>query len=224
MKAAIATEQIEAPAARNGKPTKAGFYERMFYRAVSDNAIGSLTVRLCDGSAVQLGAGTGGVAALMQVNDARAFKAAVLRGDIGFGEAFVCGWWDSEHPDLVLQWFMDNAESTPTFAKRLGRSIFTAPLSFLDRIAYLLRPNSKRTSLRNISEHYDLSNEFFSCMLDDSMAYSAGIYRQPGDSLHTAQMHKFETIARKLDLRPEHHLLEIGCARVGLSIRFSHLE
>ena len=84
--------------------------------------------------------------------------------------------------------------------------------------AQRLRPPSKHRDRENIAAHYDLSNEFFALMLDPTMAYSCGFFADEGTSLETAQVAKFETIAAKLRLGPEDHVIEIGTGWGGFAI------
>ncbi len=63
-----------------------------------------------------------------------------------------------------------------------------------------------------IAHHYDVGNEFYELLLDASMAYSCGYYRQgAGGSLEDAQQAKLELICRKLRLTEGSTHLDIGC-------------
>ena len=62
-----------------------------------------------------------------------------------------------------------------------------------------------------IAHHYDLSNDFYELLLDETMAYSAAYFSSPDQSLADAQRAKLELICRKLDLRPGRRLLDVGC-------------
>ena len=62
-----------------------------------------------------------------------------------------------------------------------------------------------------ISHHYDLSNDFYQLLLDESMAYSSAYYENAAQSLPDAQRAKLDLICRKLELRPGMRLLDIGC-------------
>jgi cyclopropane-fatty-acyl-phospholipid synthase len=61
-----------------------------------------------------------------------------------------------------------------------------------------------------VQAHYDLSNEFFELMLDDTMTYSCAVFESPKASLRDAQMAKLDRLCSKLRLGPEDHVVEIG--------------
>jgi cyclopropane-fatty-acyl-phospholipid synthase len=63
-----------------------------------------------------------------------------------------------------------------------------------------------------------LGNDFFQCWLDETWAYSCGIFTSPRATLREASLEKFDRACRKLDLRPDDHLLEIGTGWGGLAI------
>lgn len=71
-----------------------------------------------------------------------------------------------------------------------------------------------------ISHHYDLSNEFYALLLDETMAYSCGYWTsdEPGYGAADAQRDKLELICRKLELRPGARLLDIGCGWGSLTL------
>lgn len=64
---------------------------------------------------------------------------------------------------------------------------------------------------RNVSRHYDVSNDFFALWLDPRRVYSCAYFRHPDDSLERAQEHKLDLICRKLMLKPGERFLDIGC-------------
>ncbi|MFI0990811.1 class I SAM-dependent methyltransferase [Streptomyces exfoliatus] len=72
-----------------------------------------------------------------------------------------------------------------------------------------------------ISHHYDVSNDFYALLLDESMAYSCAYWTRPADStygLADAQRDKLELICRKLGLRPGDRLLDVGCGWGSLAM------
>ncbi|MGY5078596.1 class I SAM-dependent methyltransferase [Streptomyces nigrescens] len=72
-----------------------------------------------------------------------------------------------------------------------------------------------------VSHHYDLSNDWYALLLDESMAYSCGYWARPDDpsyGLADAQRDKLDLICRKLGLGPGARLLDIGCGWGSLSL------
>jgi len=146
------------------------------------------------------------------------FRACVLGGPVGFGEAYMDGLWETEDLVGVIAWFIRNADES-TVLEGSGRTDLRIGLmNFAHKVAHQLRPNSRRTSRRNIQEHYDLSNEFFALWLDPTMTYSAAYWDQPGATLEQAQMRKYDVLCRKLRLQPSDHVLEIGSGWGGFSM------
>jgi cyclopropane-fatty-acyl-phospholipid synthase len=82
------------------------------------------------------------------------------------------------------------------------------------------RLHSPLRDRRAISHHYDLSNEFYSLLLDPSMAYSCGYWTStdPEYTLADAQRDKLDLVCRKLGLEPGMSLLDVGCGWGSLSL------
>ena len=80
------------------------------------------------------------------------------------------------------------------------------------------RLHSKLRDRASIHHHYDLSNEFYSLILDPSMAYSCGYHATPETSLEDAQRAKLDLICTKLGLEPGMTLLDVGCGWGSLSL------
>ena len=76
--------------------------------------------------------------------------------------------------------------------------------------------HSKPADRKNISHHYDVSNDFYALWLDQRRVYSCAYFKQADDTLEHAQEQKLEHICRKLDLKPGERLLDIGCGWGGL--------
>ena len=79
------------------------------------------------------------------------------------------------------------------------------------------RPPSKHADRNNIQAHYDVSNEFFELMLDETMMYSSALFAEPGVDLATAQRAKLDRLCTKLGLGPEDHVVEIGTGWGGFA-------
>lgn len=147
------------------------------------------------------------------------FQKCLLHGDIGFAESFIDGDWETPDLTSVLGWFVLNLEHAPTLSgSKRARTFALNLLRAANRLGHLLRPNSRRLARRNIAEHYDLSNDFFSLWLDDTMMYSAARWERADASLREAQIAKNDALCRKLRLQPTDHVLEIGTGWGGWSL------
>jgi cyclopropane-fatty-acyl-phospholipid synthase len=78
--------------------------------------------------------------------------------------------------------------------------------------------NSRHGSARNIAAHYDLGNELYEIMLDETMAYSCAIFPRADSTLQEGSASKFDAVCRKLELAPTDHVLEIGTGWGGFAI------
>ena len=149
------------------------------------------------------------------------FSKSVLSGDIGFAESYLDGDWTTPDLTRVIAWFILNIEHAPTLSGSAQNSSRSFPINWLrlvNRLRHLLRPNSRANTCRNISEHYDLSNDFFELFLDSSMMYSAAKWTTPDLSLEAAQFEKNEALCRSLRLTPSDHVLEIGSGWGGWAL------
>ena len=71
--------------------------------------------------------------------------------------------------------------------------------------------HSRERDARAVQHHYDVSNDFFSLFLDESMTYSCAFFSRDGTSLAAAQRAKLELTADKLRIGPGDRVLDIGC-------------
>ena len=171
---------------------------------------GRLTVRLPDGRCVAFGHGERCVS--LHVHDERLFARVLARGDIGFAEAYLDGWWES--PDLtgVLALLARNREVLTRAVYGSWRQLLSA------RMRHWFNRNSRAGSKRNIMAHYDLGNAFYRLWLDPSMSYSAALYRAQDDgSLLAAQHAKYHRILDRLQAKAGECVLEIGCGWGGFA-------
>ena len=147
------------------------------------------------------------------VRDDRFFARAVATGDIGIGEAYMDGDWDS--PDLValIRLMLRNLRIVEDGGGMVRLATRTA-----GAIARRLRDNSLTGSREHIQRHYDLGNDFFRLFLDTNLVYSCGFFESPDDSLERAQERKFDRICRKLALEPGDRVLEIGSGWGGFAV------
>ena len=69
---------------------------------------------------------------------------------------------------------------------------------------------SRSKDRRNVQAHYDISNEFFELMLDETMTYSCALFEHPATSLRDGQLAKIDRLCTMLELKPGDRLVEIG--------------
>lgn len=195
-------------------------YKKLFRYGLSKVEHGKLKVREAfeGGEGYVLGGVNPGYDAEIVIKDPYFYKHCVLYGEIGFGEAYVAGSWDTPDLNIALRWFAHNAERLPGFSGSSAATWFLNVLGFANRIKHYLRPNTLKISRKNIAEHYDIGNPLYELMLEKTMAYSCGIFRNERESLDVAQERKFETLCRKLQLKKTDHLLEIGSGWGGFAI------
>ncbi|HET7807814.1 MAG TPA: cyclopropane-fatty-acyl-phospholipid synthase family protein [Gaiellaceae bacterium] len=179
--------------------------------AVLDRALaglegGTLEVELPGGGARRFGTGA---PVRLAIHDTAFFRRLALRGKLGLGEAYTAGEWDSDDLVALFELLLRNADATAERHAGVRRLLELRPR--------LQRRNGLARSRRNIAYHYDLGNELFALMLDETMTYSCAVFEQPGMSLEEAQRAKYERLCRELELGPDDHVLEIGCGWGGFA-------
>jgi cyclopropane-fatty-acyl-phospholipid synthase len=208
-------------------PASPSFFQTAVLGAFSDMKLGRLRVELPDGTTRDFGetgsrAKTvaprlGGLACIC-VRRTAFFTKSVLYGDIGFAESYIDGDWETPDLTALLGWFLLNIDHAPTLSgSQKAKSLVLNLLRLGNRVGHLLRPNTRVKAQRNISDHYDLSNDFFALWLDPSMMYSGA--RWTGvTTLEAAQTAKNDALCQKLHLQPTDHVLEIGTGWGGWSL------
>jgi len=196
---------------------KTGFYQDVVLKFLSKMGKGSLYLTLHDGETVFIGDGKG-VAANITVKDEEFYKRCILFGDIGFGEAYVDGLWDTDNITNVIKWVLLNIENAPGVSGSKTQSIALNILKVFNKVYHFRRSNTLKGSRKNIAEHYDLNNDFFAGFLDPTMTYSSAYFYKDGLSLEEAQYAKYERLCQQLRLKSTDHVLEIGSGWGGNAI------
>ena len=174
--------------------------------------IGRLDVTLPNGEQRQFVGTEPGPHGVLNIRSKRLVRYVLRNGEVGFGEAYLDGLWDS--PDLAALLAAMHINE-PYYKGPYEKNPLTRAWGWL---RHRMRANSKPGARANIEYHYDLGNEFYKMWLDETLAYSSGMFIRPDESLKDAQLNKFKLNYERLDLRPEHHLLEIGSGWGGFAI------
>lgn len=186
-----------------------GLYEGLVLKALSRMDKGRLYLTLPGGRQMTLGDGLAPVTASLVILDDAFFKQCVLFGDVGFGEAYVDGLWDTDNITAVISWFLLNIDQAPGLSGSKVQGFALNLLKTWNKIAHS-RANTLKGSRKNISRHYDLNNDFFGLLLDPGMTYSSAYFLREGMTLEEAQIAKYDRLCRQLNLQPGDEVLEIG--------------
>jgi len=137
--------------------------------------------------------------------------------DLYLGEAYAEGTIKIENGSLTE--FLD------LVLKNLGRNetnIFSQLLKkFRGSYRYLTNFNFIKKSKMNVSHHYDISDDFYDLFLDSKRQYSCAYFNNENDSLEVAQNNKINHIIKKLNLKSNEKILDIGSGWGSLAIEIA---
>ncbi|WP_424933391.1 class I SAM-dependent methyltransferase [Amaricoccus macauensis] len=184
--------------------------KREFLDTCAQIETGSLRIRTPEGECYDFGQGE--PSAEMQIHDWSTVTTIAARGDIGLGETYVDGLWDTPSIKSLTEVALLNLERFRGYAY----AGFWNNLKFR-LVNNLMRANSRRGASRNIRSHYDVGNEFYQLWLDDSMTYSSAMFADGDDDLMRAQNRKYDRILNRLN--EAERLLEVGCGWGGFAER-----
>jgi cyclopropane-fatty-acyl-phospholipid synthase len=190
-----------------------GLARNVVLRAGAAVKRGRLRLTLPDGSICDFGPGEDGPSAALRVVHGDFFRRVLLGGEIGLGEAYMDGLWETDDLTELLVLGIINRENAGPFLRRLNHLA-----RFGSRRLHLRRRNTVAGSRENVHAHYDLSNALFALFLDETMTYSSAVFATPEQSLADAQRNKYETLCRKAGLGRGDQVLEIGCGWGGFAI------
>ena len=151
---------------------------------------------------------------ILKVLDKKLHYKLLFRPDLYFGEAYSEGNIIIENG--TLSDFLDLA------LMNIGRGELNFFSQFINKLSgsyrYLTNFNFIKKSKMNIAHHYDLSDDLYDLFLDPKRQYSCGYFRNENDSLETAQNNKIQHIIKKLNIKPNQKVLDIGCGWGSLAI------
>ena len=160
----------------------------------------------------QLGAGE--PVARVTVHDPRTYGALLRSGSVGLGASYVAGWWDADDLTSLVRVLFRWTRPLRARLDEVGHAIGV----LLDLPARLVAPG-RAADRRNVQAHYDLSNDFFALMLDETMTYSCAVFEHPHATLRDAQVAKIDQLCAKLELQPDDRVVEIGTGWGGFALR-----
>ena len=181
-----------------------------FLRSLPQLQVGSLRIITPKGAVKEFVGKQAGAQAELKLHSWSVLVNAARRGDIGLGEDYIAGKWDSPDIGALIEVFLRNMHCFEDFAHGNALNL----LAF--RLYNLARRNNKGGAKRNIKAHYDVGNEFYQLWLDGSMTYSSALYAGAEISLAQAQANKYRRILSKIHT-PNASILEIGCGWGGFA-------
>ena len=183
--------------------------EKLFVHLFKQAKFGSLHVTTPSGHVHRFTGPNPGPTADFHIHDWKSIRYSLMRGDIGFGEAYIENLWSSNDLGTLFHYMVLNFEPLEKVVNghRWVQQIF--------RFLNWMRRNTKRNSKLNIRSHYDVGNDFYKLWLDETMTYSSALYEGQERTLAEAQHAKYGRILGKL--QGLEHILEIGCGWGGFA-------
>jgi cyclopropane-fatty-acyl-phospholipid synthase len=144
----------------------------------------------------------------IRVRDPRFYERVLRDASVGFGEAYMEDWWETDALDVTMdKIFRANLKQKITGSWRMRA---------LTVKAVLLNLQAKARAGASIEAHYDIGNDLYTRMLDERMVYTCGYWKH-ARTLGEAQEAKLDLVARKVGLRPGMRVLDLGCGWGGFA-------
>jgi len=144
----------------------------------------------------------------IQVHDPRFYDRVARDGNLGLGETYTEGMWDSRAVDEMIERLLraGTREREPTGPREIAALLR----------ARLVNLQSLRRAFEIGRRHYDIGNDLYAAMLDPRMIYSCAYWKK-ASSLEEAQLAKLDLVCRKVGLKPGMKVLDIGCGWGGFA-------
>jgi len=141
----------------------------------------------------------------------------LLYPDLYFGEAYTDGSITIEGGELsnFLDIALENIgrRETNTFSELFNK--------FRGSYRYLTNFNFIKKSKMNAAHHYDISDDLYFLFLDPLRQYSCAYFKNEKETLEQAQENKINHIIKKLNIRPNQRVLDIGSGWGSLAIEIA---
>lgn len=137
----------------------------------------------------------------IRIRDSRVFARVAAQGSLGFGDAYVDGWWECDDlPECLTRLVRDGVDAR---SSQLAAAV--------DAVRHrLMNAQLGRRAWTVGRRHYDLGDDLFGAMLGRRLIYSCG-YWASANELDQAQLAKLDLVCRKVGLKPGMRVLDIGC-------------
>ena len=141
----------------------------------------------------------------------------LLYPDLYFGEAYTNGSLVIENGTLTE--FLDIT------LRNIGRKDINIYGKIFNKLKgtyrHLTNFNKIIKSKKNVSHHYDISEKLYDLFLDSNRQYSCAYFKNENDTLEEAQENKIDHIIKKLNIKPNQKVLDIGSGWGTLAINIA---
>ena len=141
----------------------------------------------------------------------------LINPDLYFGEAYMDGSLVIENGSI--------SEFLELAFQNIGRGEINSFGYILKKIKgtfrYLTNFNFVKRSKENVAHHYDISDDLYEIFLDSKRQYSCGYFKNDDDTLEIAQQNKIDHIIKKLNIKSNQKVLDIGCGWGHLAIEIA---
>lgn len=173
---------------------------------MADHKFKDTAIRLLEGGGVTV---NGPQPWDIQVYDDRLYARVFAEGTLGFGEAYMDGWWDSGDLDETMTRILSS-----DILSHIPRNLKTLKLGL--QAKWTNRQNKRRAWIVG-DQHYNLGNDLFAATFDSRLTGSCGYWKDTdpamdsAQALDAAQDAKLDLICRKIGLREGQSVFDIGC-------------
>ncbi len=160
---------------------------------------GMIPLEIIDTNGNRYSTARDGIQHKLHIKDQKFFNALISPNAFSLGEAYIKGYFDisgsiKELYELIC-------------AQLLQKNQRKNMIRYLTK--FFINPKIKEKE--NIEYHYNVSSEFYRLFLGETMGYTCGYYADDTTHMNEAQYDKMDIICRKLRLKPDEALLDIGC-------------
>ena len=154
---------------------------------------------------------------ILKLLDKKLHYKLLIYPDLYFGEAYTDGTLEIENGSLT--------DFLEIIMKNIGRNEINIFGKILKKIRgtyrYLTNFNIAKKSKDNVAHHYDISDDLYDLFLDPKRQYSCAYFKSENESLETAQNNKIDHLIKKLNLKPNQKVLDIGSGWGSLAIEIA---
>ncbi len=185
--------------------------EKFVLNKLKNISQGNLKLINYDGKVFHFGNLESNLSSDIKINNSHFYLNVILGGSSALGEAHIKKDFYTSNLTNLIELTARNINTIYSFSGSLKLQKIK---NFLKKI---FASNTKSKSIKYISKHYDLGNDFFSLWLDQTLTYSSAIYKNEKDDLEKAQKNKFQELINLLNIKDGNKVLEIGCGWGGFA-------